>query len=320
MTNTIHLFGNGTELKVIKELALDHGWKVILRTSEKFKNQFRNCERVFVIIGNQIEELLFSNKKFLPNNNDLGFSVSPPWIFKERHIKLFSKRFFNIHNQRLPLFRGAGGKSWNILMNDLRGGVSIHELTSKIDDGKIVAKKEFLYPKNLKFPTDFDKLAEKYSVKLIKAWLPKILKGSKIITVDDNEINLSEYWPRLSTETHGWINWNWNLIDIFRFCCAFSYPYEGAKTYIGNKIIKINDLDIEFNSRLFHPFQTGLIFKKYKNKIWVSHKDGTLIIKKFNFPNEIKLGMRLHTPVKKIENSFMSRIQYKPSGDLYKLN
>ena len=28
-----------------------------------------------------------------------------------------------------------------------------------------------------------------------------------------------------------------------------------------------------------------------------------LIIKKFNFPNEIKLGMRLHTPVKKIENS-----------------
>ena len=205
-------------------------------------------------------------------------------------------------------------------MNDLRGGVCIHELTSKIDDGKIVAKKEFLYPKNLKFPTDFDKYAEKYFLKLIKSWLPKILKGSKIITVDDNESNLSEYWPRLSTETHGWINWNWNLKDIFRFCCAFSYPHEGAKTYIGNKIIKINDLDIEFNSRLFHPFQTGLIFKKYNNKIWVSHKDGTLIIKKFNFPNEIKLGMRLHTPVKKIENSFISRIQYKPSGDLYNLN
>ena len=34
----------------------------------------------------------------------------------------------------------------------------------------------------------------------------------------------STYWPRIDTESHGWINWNWSGEEILNFIKAFDDP------------------------------------------------------------------------------------------------
>ena len=58
----------------------------------------------------------------------------------------FMGHLYNLHNQPLPKFRGAGGSSWNILMGDREGGSSIHLLVPEIDAGPIFASVEICFP------------------------------------------------------------------------------------------------------------------------------------------------------------------------------
>ena len=67
---------------------------------------------------------------------------------------------------------------------------------------------------------------------------------------------LSIYWPRLSTEHHGYVDWSWSLKDIERFICAFDEPYPGASTYIGSRKVHLKEGYADFNDGLFHPFQS----------------------------------------------------------------
>ena len=40
----------------------------------------------------------------------------------------------------------------------------------------------------------------------------------------------SYYWPKLSTEVNGYINWSWSAKEIVAFCNAFVKPFDGEKS------------------------------------------------------------------------------------------
>ena len=39
---------------------------------------------------------------------------------------------------------------------------------------------------------------------------------------------ISTYFPKLSTELNGFINFSWNIQNVCKFVRAFSYPFKGA--------------------------------------------------------------------------------------------
>ena len=254
--------------------------------------------------------------------DDVGISFSAPWIIPKKLIDKFEGKLFNLHNQPLPRFRGAGGASWNIIMEDKNGGSCIHRLTEKIDAGEIFAKRNFIFPKKLKFPKDYDDYSTKIALSMLEKWLVNYLKSGspgKVISNPDSE---SEYWPRLNTDIHAWIDWSWNLNDIKSFCYAFSFPHAGAKSYLGKKIVRILDIEIIKMKNKFHPFQTGLIFRQNKKEIFIAHREGIIKIKRkfIHFSGDkIKLGDRFHTPHDKLDASFSSKIQYAPDGKVINL-
>ena len=61
---------------------------------------------------------------------------------------------------------------------------------------------------------------------LLGDWIQELSsKSISSVGLSNDKSTDSEYWPRLSTQDNGWIDWSWSLTDIELFCRAFSSPY-----------------------------------------------------------------------------------------------
>ena len=314
-STTLHLFGGGRLLEAAATAAARLGAKPVIRTSKRLLGTFDiKMDLAEVHIADSLSTVL--KKGPAPKNSDLGFSISAPWIFDQSIINLFKGRLFNLHYQALPKNRGGGGRSWNILMGDYKCGATIHAISKVIDAGEIFAQLHVDIPTHLKTPRDVDERLEEEIKPFMTGWLQSALQGNEKPLIKKRDDREDTYWPRLNAKIHGWIDWSWSLTDIEKFICAFSYPHEGAKTYLNDSIISIKKVEVELREGQFHPFQNGLIFKNDGN-FWIAHKDGVIRIHEFEVltkPIRIHLGDRLYTPLRLLEESMLRRIDYMPDG------
>ena len=297
---------NNKNLKVISIIAPRHANEIIEKK--------QNLEILLKKIGpvykfNKIEEKKI--KKILGQNREtLYFSFDSVWIFKENILKnLFKNKLINSHSTRLPLDRGGGGFSWRILNQDKLGICLLHLISnSKIDEGKILFHKNFVFPHSLKKPSEYYSFQLNQEEVFMKEFLNKIINKKDFNVLGQPEY-LSSYFPRLHTNTNGWIDWNLKNIDLFNFICAFDEPYDGASTFYKDKKVKIKSVTWTRSDQIFHPYQYGMIYRKTNNWIVVAINFGSLIIeevlneKKDNIINDLKIGDRFITPQKNLENS-----------------
>jgi len=153
--------------------------------------------------------------------------------------------------------------------------------------------------------------------RLVESWLPRLLGSGDpgpVLPIDES---VTEYWPRLNTDLHGWIDWSWSLRDIEAFCHAFSFPHSGAKTTIRGATARLKSVDVVLG-RTYHPFQRGLVFRIGQDGgIWIAHPEGVLLVREFELDDSsmaVRLGDRFFTPVAHLENALSRRVQYLPSG------
>ena len=152
------IFGGGEVIADICSILKKKNKEIILLTSKQqsedlilektytLKNYLKKNKIKFKILKN----LKNLNKFKFINKNSIGISNSCRWIFTKKDIKLFKNRIINIHYSNLPSFRGAGGLSWNILINNFKSGTTIHLVNEKIDDGKYLIKRNFKFPQRIR--------------------------------------------------------------------------------------------------------------------------------------------------------------------------
>jgi len=318
---TLHLFGGGNLLVEAAKVGIQKKVPVVIRTSErlvKIKNWVEKIEKlqIPILVGNSIAELSKKTPRIKPQ--DIGISFGAPWIFEKNWIRQWHGKLFNCHNRPLPKHRGAGGATWLILMQEKIGASTIHKIDEGVDTGPIVFQKTYKMPAKLNNPKSLDLFTEIKGKKFIQQTLPKLL-NKNVPNKKQNDKN-STYWPRLSTQIHAWINWNWSGKAIKIFCEAFGEPYEGAKTMFGKSTIYIFKIKINKRNKLcFHPFQLGLIFQKDKRgRLYVSHHEGVICVEKWSTKSNTtpKVGDRLFTPNKYLEKSFSAKVQYLPNGKI----
>ena len=250
-------------------------------------------------------------KKYVKNNDCIGFSVGSAWIFKKNIIDIFKSRIYNLHGADLPSDRGGGGFSWQILQGKTLGYSCLHKINEKIDDGDIIQTKRF-NTKKCNNPNDWQERYIKTSTQIFRKNLSELFLN-KINARKQLKKN-SIYWPRLDTEIHGWINWDWSTNEIKSFINAFGDPYPGAHTFINKKKIYLKNCKIK-KKHNFHPFQFGLIIKKSRSSILVSVRNGIIEVKnvfdeqKREF-RKFKVGDRFFTPKKKLVNALTKRVYF----------
>ncbi len=288
------------------------------KTTLKQKLQKENI-RYSVISSKQLK---VKDLKNYVNKNTIGISISSPWILTSEIINIFDGKLLNIHTSNLPKNRGGGGYSWQIMMKDMSGGICIHKVDEGIDSGDIVMSSKFIYPKTCKIPSDFTDYLEPFEKKIIREFMSNLKKWSKLPSYKQNQ-DEAEYWPRLNTKEHGFINWSWNGDEIKYFIDAFDDPYVGATTFINGHQIHIKKCEIIQNKINFHPFQSGIVYKKTKSKIYISCLKYSLIVNfvgdsnGVSYLDKIKLGDRFYTPNNYIEKSLSKRVFYSADSNDY---
>jgi methionyl-tRNA formyltransferase len=73
---------------------------------------------------------------------DLIISVAAPQVFRERLIGLPRHGCINIHNSKLPKYRGMLPNFWQMFYGEKSVGTTIHRINAGIDDGDILMQTE----------------------------------------------------------------------------------------------------------------------------------------------------------------------------------
>ena len=255
-------------------------------------------------------------------DHSLGLSFGSPYIFDQDCISFFDGRLLNSHGTPLPEFKGGGGFTWRILQGDMRGSCLLHLVTPEIDEGPIVFRKDFTFTPDHRFPSDFLKTQYEYESRYLIPFISSVLTSADPKSyLESNRYYTSPsepktYFPRLLTDIHGAIDWNWNALDIERFICAFSHPYPGAFSRINDTTIRFFDCSL-CRSASNHPFVAGIVTYVSSSFIEVAVTDGFLQIQlsdllPIDFP--FTVGMRFHTPFSFLNTSRSARVAYSPQG------
>jgi methionyl-tRNA formyltransferase len=251
----------------------------------------------------------------LAGDGALAFSIGSPFIIRQDLIDLYGGRILNSHGAPLPEWRGGGGFSWRILAGERRGRTCFHLVTPAIDAGDIVFMRDYEFPAETRYPRDYMAYAVDDARRGLQEMLEGILAGCQFELSSQDEA-ASTYFPRLDTNSHGWIDWSWPGAMIERFVLAFSHPYSGARTTLQNREIRIFDCRFQTDPRHEHRFFDGLVFRCHEKRCFVACRDGTLSFDVSDVLTErpIRVGDRLFTPQQKLEAAMQTRATFTPSG------
>ncbi|NQV81458.1 MAG: hypothetical protein HQ495_12960 [Alphaproteobacteria bacterium] len=249
------------------------------------------------------------------DDQTLIFSFGSPYIIRQDLIDLYGSRVVNSHGAPLPEWRGGGGYSWRILANDRRGNTCFHQVTAGIDRGDILFQRGYVFPSKARFPKDWMEVADREAASAATEFLGALLAGAPISQVSQDETQAT-YFPRLQTASQAYIDWSWNCDEIERFVLAFSFPYEGAKTYLGDQIVRIMDCRATCGLPKSHSFFRGLIYRADHEYFYVVGDGGSLVVPKNAVEADLRLreGDRLYTPNSLLDQAMALRPVYTPAG------
>ncbi len=324
------LFGGGLLLILTAKQLKERGLQVFVVTSERHSNEVisiglkQNTLRVW--LDNEQIECIVSNDITTDNRvlasisrSTIGLSFGAAWIFKKQFINRFHGNLLNLHGTRLPQNRGGGGFSWRIMRGERAGVSLIHKVDTGVDTGDIVFFKDYIYPINCRIPLDYQEYTINKYKELLEIFFDKV-RDLESFNLSPQQEYFSSYWPRLSTDTHGFIDWNWKLTDIETFVCAFDEPYAGASTFINDNHVRIKECCSWSDDGVFHPFQKGIIYRKNNDRVFVAAEHGSLIFNHVldeqgkDIKKQLQVGDRFYTPATFIENAMQHRVIYTPTG------
>ena len=328
--NQYILLGGGELLCLTAKKLKQESFLVLVITSERHSiesmtidgntllfTEFLQNNNIDYVISNDITDDCRVVNKI--TENTIGISFGAAWIFKKKFIDRFNGRLLNCHPSRLPQDRGAGGFSWRILRGDNLGAIVVHQIDPGVDTGNIIIFEEFVFPHTHRYPIDYQEYSIKQYQKLLDVFINLVRDGKSFECLAQQE-NVSTYWPRLATDIHGYIDWNWKLKDIERFICAFDDPYKGASTFLNGKKVRLKKCYSSFNDGVFHPFQNGLIYRIFAETSFVATECGTLLVNSVLDENgvdiklNLRIGERFYTPMQYLEEAKQFRAIYTPVG------
>ena len=186
----------------------------------------------------------------------------------------------NIHYSLLPKYRGLHSTAWEIINGEPELGVTIHIMTSFIDDGPIIFQKSFKND-NVSTLSDYMKIKNNFIAKNLGDIVVKYL-NNEIIAIEQDKKNAS--WVGKRGKKHNLIDFNQDRHYTKRLFRVLTppYPYPSIK-YKGSKY---NVKKYKFHGSSINT-DISRILNVDDDGVWVKNKDGYLILKDiYNEKNE----------------------------------
>ena len=238
-------------------------------------------------------------------------------IFKKDFLDLFEGRLFNFHPADLPKNRGAGGYSWQVLMNLKAVFISIHQMTEEVDAGDILLQESQALTEKDIYPETVIKNVYELMRSRVASQLASLFVHEMHLSLESQPRESAEYFPKLYTPVNGVVDLSWPIEFIDRFIRAFSYPYPGASVRYQKKVYRIKECRIVSQLQDVHPFIYGLVTNVTENGVYVFVHSGVIRFEKVTDENgdeveaaHFRTGTRFYNTAKDILKARL----YRPSA------
>lgn len=216
------------------------------------------------------EGILFYERKE-DFNITAKYSIAIGWRWLIRDVK----NLIVIHDSLLPKYRGFSPLP-NMLINGEKSiGATAIFASNEMDKGDIIIQKKT----NINYPIKIEKainLMSNIYCEIILELFQKFNFKEKI-TITEQDHNNATYSLWRDNEDY-FIDWNQSANKIVRFVNSVGYPYDGAKTYLGDKVITIDDVSV-FNGIKIETKHVGKILMYKEGNPVIICKKGAVIIR-----------------------------------------
>jgi methionyl-tRNA formyltransferase len=235
----------------------------------------------------QAEKIKDSESEIKNTNPDLILVAAYNRIIPKEILDIPKKGSFNIHPSLLPRWRGPSPIQLTILNGDKKTGVTIAQITEKVDAGPIAAQKEIALKGKESYPELHNLLGELGGDLLIET-IPEILKGE--IKPKPQEEKSATY-SRIIRKKDGRIDWKKTTAqEIERQIRAFD-PWPGTFFFWKEKRIKILKAKIvEEADKAEYP--TGKVFVSSKNELCLQTSKGCLTVEKLQVEGKKEISSK----------------------------
>ena len=230
------------------------------------------------VLNSDNKEKIYNFIKFIAP--DLVIVSTFNKILNSRILNL--SKFLNIHHGKLPKQKGRASINWALIMGRNEIYITIHEINSKLDAGKIIKQKKI-------------KINEKDNYVSIQKKINLFLKYNLTIILEKyllNKNNLKknlkkdETWNASRNPEDGMINFFDKRKKVINLIKGLANENFGAYCFLKEK--KIIVIDAKTNNMKFEGVIPGRVTKIHKNgSIECLCSDGPIIIKKIMYKKKM---------------------------------
>lgn len=209
-----------------------------------------------------------SMQLFRTLNPDIIVVAAFGQVLKEELLNLPKYGCINIHASLLPKLRGAAPIQFAVIEGDKEAGVTIMKMAKGLDTGDMLSKVSVPLDKKETGGSLHDKLS-KLGGELLMNTLTEI-ENNTITPVPQGE----EYtYAGMLSKSMGDIDWTKDALTIERLIRGLN-PWPSAYTYLGEKMLKIWDADVDETV----TGEPGTIVDVNKKNFTVATGNGGLVI------------------------------------------
>lgn len=260
----------------VKEEALKHNIKIY--QPEKLKDEKEMIE--------MLKEM----------NPDFIIVVAFGQILTKEVLDIPKYGCINLHGSLLPMYRGAAPINWAIMNGEKVSGNTTMLMDVGLDTGDMLLKDEVEITEDMTAGELYDILKERGG-KLIIDTIEGIVNG----TITPEKQTEETFYAKMLNKKIAQINWNKSAKDINNMIRGLN-PWPIAHTLYNGSTMKI------FESKVLNKEskeECGKIINISKDGIEVSTGEGTLLIKKMQFPNSKPLTVKEYINGHEINTEFI---------------
>jgi methionyl-tRNA formyltransferase len=216
---------------------------------------------------------------------DLGVVISYGKIIPRSIFSIPRFKTINLHFSLLPLYRGAAPVQRAILQGETESGITVFELSRRMDSGRIIAQERVPISPEDTSDTLFLRMVEASEPFLITT-IDRILNHEIVKTRQDH--TRATYAPPIKKE-EGRINWQHNARQIYNQFRAF-FKWPGTYFFMGDTRTNITRAGISSGT---HDREPGDVLSLNQEVLEVGCGNGS-VLEIYQFQPQCKKPMTPH--------------------------
>ncbi|PLX51037.1 MAG: formyl transferase [Desulfobulbaceae bacterium] len=221
---------------------------------------------------------------------DLHVSMSFNQIFRHELIQLPPLKTINCHAGKLPFYRGRNILNWALINDEKEFGITVHYVDEGIDTGDIILQRCFPITDDDNYSTLLKSAYEGCASTLYDAI--KVVQSNNVKPIVQTKIHPLGFYCSARSEGDEQLDWNQKSRDIFNFVRAICRPGPEARTFLGDKEIKINRVQYLPDAPVYKGV-VGAVVGLDNNSFFVKTSDSYIKVTEYSGCSRPRMGDRL---------------------------